>query len=321
MSETKSRNYCLDLAKAIACICVVFMHCEFPGYLGILVQCVSRFSVPLFFMISGYFCYRKDGETDYRKKIRHICKMILYGTVLYSILTVMLQEVYPLTVKGLFDWIVFNEPEIIAPQMWFLFALLYDYILFSLVEKYKAYKIAYACIPLGIIIYIIMAQGMHLYGIKVTNYYYRNFLIEGFPLFSLGYLIHEKEEQIKVSDKILIGTMIVSTLLCPVERALLGRDFGVNIVTFFQVVSIFLYCLKHPDLGKGNRLAEFGATYSMYIYLFHPAIWILLKKVYKLLGLRSYPIAMYLMPIFCVLLTCFISFAFLKTKKKIEKAD
>ena len=102
-----------------------------------------------FFMISGYFCYRRDGQTDYGKKIRHILTLILYGAVLYSILAVALQELYPLTIKGIFDWILFNEPEIIAPQMWFLFAFLYDYAFFVLIEKYKAYKIAYACIPLG----------------------------------------------------------------------------------------------------------------------------------------------------------------------------
>lgn len=37
---------------------VVFMHCEFPGILGTAVQAVSRFCVPFFFMVSGYFCFK-----------------------------------------------------------------------------------------------------------------------------------------------------------------------------------------------------------------------------------------------------------------------
>lgn len=41
-------NYCFDFIKGIACICVVFMHCEFPGVLGTAIQCVSRFCVPFF---------------------------------------------------------------------------------------------------------------------------------------------------------------------------------------------------------------------------------------------------------------------------------
>lgn len=56
--EKKQYNYCLDFIKGIACIFVVFMHCEFPGILGTAVQAISRFCVPFFFMISGYFCFR-----------------------------------------------------------------------------------------------------------------------------------------------------------------------------------------------------------------------------------------------------------------------
>lgn len=55
--SSKHYNPCLDFIKGIACICVIFMHCEFPGVVGIVVQAVSRFSVPLFFMVSGYFCF------------------------------------------------------------------------------------------------------------------------------------------------------------------------------------------------------------------------------------------------------------------------
>lgn len=58
---TKQYNYCLDFIKGIACIFVVFMHCEFPGILGVAVQAISRFCVPLFFMVSGFFCYNANN--------------------------------------------------------------------------------------------------------------------------------------------------------------------------------------------------------------------------------------------------------------------
>ena len=61
MSGIKQYNFCLDFIKGVACVFVVFMHCEFPGIMGIVVQAVSRFSVPLFFMVSGYFCFRSGG--------------------------------------------------------------------------------------------------------------------------------------------------------------------------------------------------------------------------------------------------------------------
>ena len=57
-AEKKQYNYCLDFLKGIACVFVVFMHCEFPGIMGTAVQAISRFCVPFFFMVSGYYCYK-----------------------------------------------------------------------------------------------------------------------------------------------------------------------------------------------------------------------------------------------------------------------
>ena len=55
-AQNKQYNYCLDFMKGIACLFVVWMHCEFPGKTGVIVQAISRFCVPFFFMVSGYFC-------------------------------------------------------------------------------------------------------------------------------------------------------------------------------------------------------------------------------------------------------------------------
>lgn len=58
MAIQKQYNYNIDFIKGIACMFVVFMHCEFPDIMGTAVQAVSRFCVPFFFMVSGYFCFK-----------------------------------------------------------------------------------------------------------------------------------------------------------------------------------------------------------------------------------------------------------------------
>ena len=58
VQAAKQYNFCIDFLKGIACIFVVFMHCEFPGLMGIAVQAISRFCVPFFFMVSGYYCFK-----------------------------------------------------------------------------------------------------------------------------------------------------------------------------------------------------------------------------------------------------------------------
>ena len=47
-----------------------------------------------------------------------------------------------------------------------------------------------------------------------------------------------------------------------------GQGFWRNIMTFPQVVSMFLFSLKETSIGKSSRLALIGQKYSLYMYLF-----------------------------------------------------
>ena len=306
MEKSQKRNYTLEFVKGIACICVVLMHCEFPGYLGTLVQCVSRFCVPFFFMISGYFCFKNDRIVNYKNKIKHIAIITLFATLFYLIIAVIGGNI-SFSFKGLLFWLVFNQPIIIAGQMWFLFALLYDYILFGLTEKLKLTKYTAYALPVCLVMYIALAQGAHLFGISVPNMIYRNFLVEGLFFFSLGYWIHRKEDKLKFSNKLLIAVLVTTTLLCPVERLIMGRDFGVNIMTFPQVTALFLLCLNNADKFRKSRLTVLGNRYSLYVYVLHPAIWHSLEKVYAVLNIGDNIIAMYCMPLLCVAFAILVS--------------
>lgn len=314
MRNIKTRNYCLDFVKGIACICVVFMHCEFPGKCGIFVQCISRFCVPFFFMVSGYFCYRENADTDFSKKIKHISVITLGATILYGIIAWLFGEGIP-TARQMGYWLIFNQPAIIVRQMWFLFALLYDYILFAVIEKFGWHKLSKISIPIGIIAYIALAQGAHLLGVAIPNMIYKNFLIEGFPLFSLGYWLHRDGKRIHISNKVISIMIVVTTLLCPFERLLMRRDFGVNIVTFPQVISIFLYCINNPEKGKNSLIMMLGLKYSLYVYVFHPAVWHSLERIYEAAHISDNIFAMYMMPILCVTITILLSVVFVNGRK------
>ena len=54
------RNWKFDYIKGIACIVVICLHCPLPGKIGEAVIYGIRFSVPLFFMITGYYCESKS---------------------------------------------------------------------------------------------------------------------------------------------------------------------------------------------------------------------------------------------------------------------
>lgn len=306
---------------------VVFMHCEFPGFMGIVVQAISRFCVPFFFMVSGYFCFHPllhdvDGQSSgsdiealrIRKKIWHIGKITLYASLFYIAFVLFQQLIFhnqnlTITRKDVVYWVVFNQPRVVAGQYWFLFALLYAYVFYYILERFHLRRFAYILAAVMFVVYIAMAQGMHLVGIKILNCYYRNWLIEAFPYFMLGHWIHENEDGINISNKSLLLMIIVFTLLCLVERRLLGRDFGVNICTIPQVFALFVYGVKNPNRHEG-AIQRLGRDCSMLVYILHPAVWHSLDKIYSFAGISNHVLALYLRPLLVLGLSILLAWLF-----------
>ena len=320
----KHYNNCLDFIKGIACICVVFMHCEFPGIAGIIVQAISRFSVPFFFMVSGYFCFYPEisngGGYNYsiiQRKLTHILKIVSWSFLFYLFFAFVLKGTYTLTRYDIWSFGVFNSPIIVVGQLWFLFALLYDYIAFGLIWKGNKIKLFYYISAVLFVVYICLAQGAHLYGIKIPNMYYRNWLIEGLPFFFAGHWIHANQDKIRISDKVLILIVLVSTLLCLVERRIMGRDFGVNIMTLPQVFALFIYAVKYPDRHKG-LIQEIGKRYSMWVYILHPFVFRSMDKAFHHWSIDTMSLVQWSRPIATVIITLALSaicYSFLNRKK------
>ena len=329
--EKKQYNYCLDFIKGIACIFVVFMHCEFPGIMGVAVQAISRFCVPFFFMVSGYFCFRPllqnaDGQTTLAtnwkgrdshniwKKVKHIARITLYASLFYLVFVLLLQSIFhnqdfTISKLSIVAWGIFNAPVVVAGQYWFLFALLYAYIFYWILERLNFRKYAYILAAAMFVVYVVLAQGAHLAGYGIPNMIYRNWLVEAFPYFMLGHWIHENQDNIKISNRALITIIIVSTLLCWVERWFMGRDFGVNIVTIPQVFALFVYGIKNPTRHKGV-IQKLGRDCSMMVYILHPAVWHTFESVYDKVGLSANMVALYMMPILVLGFSIFFSLLF-----------
>ena len=326
MQAVKQYNHCLDFIKGIACICVVFMHCEFPGITGIAVQAISRFSVPFFFMVSGFFCYYSDRKTYddsiFRRKITHIGRIVLWASLFYLFFAFVLKKSIIVNRYDAVAFGVFNQPFIIVGQLWFLYALLYVYLVYGIIWKKNKIRLFYCLSVVLFITYICLAQGAHLCGIKVPNMYYRNWLIEGLPFFFAGHWIHANHDKIRIPDKSLILIILISTLLCMIERKLIGRDFGVNIMTLPQVFALFIYAIKYPDRHNGV-IQGFGKRYSMWVYILHPFVFRSLDKIFHHWSVDTLALVQWSRPIATVIITFLLSaicYSFLHREKGIVVA-
>lgn len=322
----KQYNYCMDFLKGIACIFVVFIHVKFPGDFGQAVQAVARFAVPFFFMVSGYYCYRKDyqGVKGGGKKIWHILKITFFAYLFYIVVALLdnwllgAGNSFNYSIKHVVWVAIFSQPSNVPGQLWFLFALLNVYIIYFFVDLFKARKIAYVAGFIMFLILIVMAQGLWLLGYKIDPQFYRNGFIEGFAFFMLGYFLRDKKDKLNISNKSLLTIIIISAILSIVERFVCGRVFGVHICTYPLVICLFIYAINNEEKHEGI-VQRIGKNYSMYVYILHIFFWHELDRVLEAMQLNENSIALWLRPLIVLGLTLLASmgcYALFGRKKK-----
>lgn len=208
MSEKvlKRQNKCLNCEKGIACLLVIILHCEFPTYIGSIINIVARIGVPLFFLISGFFlCSTDRNKVAIRLpiKIKKTFQLVLiyyainifYELIVTCIVSgkqTFLQLITKIfSVNNLLDAILWNR-TIVGIGGWFLPALLFCYMIMWVVNKYNAYQKAYKMIVPLFVLYFIISRGTAL-----PVWYSRNYLFDGLPFLFTGHYLAYKQEEIK----------------------------------------------------------------------------------------------------------------------------
>ena len=277
MEKTKQRNHCLQAMKGIACMLVVFTHVLFPGKFGYVVYTIAMATVPVFFMISGYFAYGDTREQILEKlpgKIKNIGSLTISACLLYFLfgMGIVWLEHQSLNLfwkefhwKNLITFIVLNNTSFIhGGHLWFLLALVYCYAILWIVEKLKITHWCYWFIPVALF-------GRVLISFTGNWHHTQNFLFYGMPYFFFGYLLRDKASAVK---KIGNGTLVVFVII-----ALLYSEVGnwysplpVNIYeigTILGSIGLFLFALQNGEIGKNSILERIGSTYSLFVYVVH----------------------------------------------------
>lgn len=322
----KRTNKYMNFLKGIACFAVVFMHCEFPGRTGVVVQALTRFSVPFFFMVSGYFCYYVDLIKLIDKipnKVKHITRIIFVSASLYIFARYLFVGINVTFIKNkIFSFFLFNQPFISFGHLWFLYALLYTYLLYLILAVlYKNSQKIYFLIPILLLAHFFIAYGAHLMGFRINNMYFRNAVFEGLPLFLLGNYIHSKEDWIlqKFSLCNWLYVFIAASVLVLIERYLIGRDFSMHVFAIVQVFALFMLAVKNSELNKSNIIEKIGDKYSLFIYIMHMMVMMIIVALYEFLGVSGNVVLEYMKPIVVLLLTIGFAVLFYSIKNLVVK--
>lgn len=338
MSEIKKKQYnLLNSLKIIAAFFVVAIHVHFPGEFGRGVVAVARFAVPFFFMVSGFFSYYENKavlSAKYKRKIKHL--LILFGGSLlmyfaYNVLGSVVNGTLSGYLKGVFslqsfiELFVFNHVRIME-ALWFLPALIYATLIFFAFEKTGVTKKVYFLIPVLFLAGVVLREIPEFVGntpeIMSKAYLCRNFLFVGLPFFMLGHFIKANEDKFK--DKFSNAALIILMLVGTAEAVaidLLHTQKSVYLGTFVAVFALFVFAVKNEDKISAPRTASLGASYSLYVYIFHILVRDVIRKVGEIIPFAGRFISALepVMPIIIFALALIASAAYVFIKKTVKR--
>ena len=200
------RNYSIDILKIISACFVVFIHIQFPGTVGGIANCMARFAVPIFFAISGYFCYGASAD-KIKKRLFYIIKVAVFANLIYFIWNCYCA--YVIDNDGIGDYIIenfeyreiarwiFMEEGLFSGHLWYLSSLIIMYmIIYTYIKFYEksarvSYNIMYIVALIGFMINVIFSVKEIGIGTEDEYFLYRNSLFFGMPMFMMGLGLHE----------------------------------------------------------------------------------------------------------------------------------
>lgn len=267
--EKIRRVYNIDILKLLASFGVVVIHAGKEGFWDQVSFNCSQISVPLFFIITGFF-YMSLSKEHLKRHIKKIIRIAIYATIYCFGVYVLIYkrdfyaEILPLTkITTWYSFIVFNEP-LYGFHLWYLWSISYVLILLYFIPNSFLHK-------RKIIFFLILLLFILDSTVKI-----RVFIINALPFVLSGILLSFYKDYLK-------KLRYVSFVLC-VFLFIYALDFYKIPFLDYKYFAIPVFILFYALPFKGvlaSILAWLGKNCSLGIYIIHPLVLTLLKQNVK----------------------------------------
>lgn len=290
LSTKPCRNQTMECCKMLAAILVVFLHVPFPGLFGQLIDCMMRFSVPLFFAVSGYFSFGVRSD-KMKRRLMHIIKLNIVAILAHVAWNVLhaayqgesilreLRAILP-PAKSLASW-VFMHISPYSGQLWYLtaiavcYAILWAYVTFFGEEKID-YRPLYGVSVVLFAIRFVAVDLMRTIGYGIPFFFCRDGFFFGLPMVSLGIFLREHQQRLftnfRLTTKKLLGILLFGILLSLLQWKTYGTS-ELPLGALVQTFALMQLSLLHPRADMGSKAAakligSFGYL-STSVYILH----------------------------------------------------
>ena len=353
--KKSERNTTLNLFEFIAACLIVFIHIHFPEPFGKLVDGLARFGVPLFFTVAGFYMIKPGmDKEDLRNKLKlrifKVLKLLIFSFVIYFILGLII-SIFGSHAQGVVEYLksTFNiktfvkfliiNTAFVQGVNWFMIAMIFSYIIIYIFANQFLNNKLLIKILSGMLIFWIVIRTVFcltnatLFGFSLySGVWYKTWWSSGLLFISFGMLLKQYEKEIyKISTKLILILMVISFISQPLEYYLLEKYFNIfttyyigNILCVFTIISL---SIKNPNILSNSKFINQKGNYTMFIYIFHPAIITIINFVIKKLGLESNELVSWIAPIIVLILAVASAMIFnkilciIKDKRKLKKSE
>ncbi|WP_180953522.1 acyltransferase [Bacillus sp. T33-2] len=301
------RNYAVDFMKFFAIFAVVVIH-TFPAdrVMGFfIIDTLSRFAVPFFFVASGFLFgvkiinYEKSF-TYFKKYVVKIVKIyflwLFFYTVYDVIIILFMQKNVTQELAKYFDGftilnvLYYGGGPTSGYHLWFLTALIWGIIFLFLFFRFNKINI--------LLIISLVLNLIGLFGQSYSMFFKipistRDAMFLGLFYITLGFFFadHIKSTKLwRMDSKINLLFLCAFSLLQVAEgffldKALSGSHGEYFISTIFLTTFLFIFVLNNKQFGKDLWLTKIGAK-SLSIYVIHVFIINIANLAFNAMGIH-----------------------------------
>lgn len=289
------RNIGLDLLKVIACVGVVILHTTVGGFntteswdINAYLYYLGTFSIPLFFMINGYFLLNKKN-LDYSYVLNKL-KWIILSVIFWNFTIWIVKRDFAVNPLKRVAGSLIQRGYFF--QFWFLGALIVIYLTLPLLKHYlrsqrRYIKVLLILTLIGLVFQIsniLFQRALQFNVIQTfrlwTWYFY--YIVGGF----IGTLSSNELE--RLSGKIVKIVVLLAAVSSPVYLFLTAKYIHHNLYAeyfyddiFIKMISIglFIFLLNTKVQERFTSLLIYLSSLIMGVFIVHTYVMVIWRKV------------------------------------------
>lgn len=272
-----------------AALFIVFLHVPFPGEFGSFVACLSRFGVPMFFAVSGWYSYRTQPDKLLKRAVR-LWLLELTGIVLQLVWKCLQGRLEGVRVidtllwkipdkAALTKWLVFQVDPFSGPLWYLSAAAVCCLVLAGVVRMFgsRGYRPLWILSGILLVCCFAMSEFSRFTGIRVEFTVYRSAWFTGIPMFAMGLGLRQLREELSEKGKqaaALPGAVMVLGMLLSVAEWRFFGGYDLYVGTVIAVAGLMLLTAARPAVPRCLEKAatSFGFL-STVIYLVHLTVY------------------------------------------------